>query len=236
MGSPWLPVHRTSTRSGGSCEASSGLTIASSGNDDVAEISRDVEVLAHRAADDDDLAAALHPDVGGLLHAVDVRGEGRDEDLSVAQWEDRRNASPTSRSEPVFPGRSAFVESPSRRSTPRFPISASVPTSVFSPSTGVWSSFQSPVCTTRPAAVSITSAAESGIECATRTSSARNGPSSSGASPGGRPSSSAFCASPCSSSFDFTSAEGQRRRDDGLDVHLPQEVRATRRRDPRGHG
>ena len=47
-----------------------------------------------------------------------------------------RNASPTSRSEPVFPGRSAFVESPSRRSTPRLPISASVPTSVFEPVDG----------------------------------------------------------------------------------------------------
>ena len=117
-----------------------------------------------------------------------------------------RNASPTSRSEPVFPGRSAFVESPRSRSTPRFPISASVPTSVFSPSTGVWSSFQSPVWTTRPAAVSITSAAESGIECATRTSSTRNGPSSSGASPGSAATSSDFWPSPCSSSFDFTSA------------------------------
>ncbi len=51
-----------------------------------------------------------------------------------------RNASPTSRSEPVTPGRSAFVESPSMRSTPRFPISASFPTSVRRPSTGVWSS------------------------------------------------------------------------------------------------
>ena len=38
-----------------------------------------------------------------------------------------RNASPTSRSDPVFPGRSAFVESPRRRSTPRFPISARAP-------------------------------------------------------------------------------------------------------------
>ena len=55
-----------------------------------------------------------------------------------------RNASPTSRSEPVIPGRSAFVESPSSRSTPWLPSSASRPTSVFSPSTGVWSSFQSP--------------------------------------------------------------------------------------------
>ena len=38
-----------------------------------------------------------------------------------------RNASPTSRSEPVTPGRSAFVESPSMRSTPRLPSSASLP-------------------------------------------------------------------------------------------------------------
>ena len=95
-----------------------------------------------------------------------------------------RNASPTSRSEPVVPGRSAFVESPRRRSTPRLPISASLPTSVFRPSTGVWSSFQSPVWTIRPAAVSITTATESGIEWATRTSSIRNGPSSSGSSLG----------------------------------------------------
>ncbi len=117
-----------------------------------------------------------------------------------------RNASPTRRSEPVLPGRSAFVESPSRRSTPRFPIAASAPTSVLRPSTGVWSSFQSPVWTTRPAGVSTTSAVESGIECATRTSSTRNGPSSSGGSPGSAATSSAFCPSPCSSSFDFTSA------------------------------
>jgi ribonuclease J len=41
------------------------------------------------------------------------------------------------RSDSVNPGRSALVESPSRRSTPRFPSSASLPTSVRSPSTGV---------------------------------------------------------------------------------------------------
>ncbi len=51
-----------------------------------------------------------------------------------------RNASPTTRSDFVMPGRSAFVESPSRRSTPRLPTSASLPTSVRCPSTGVWSS------------------------------------------------------------------------------------------------
>ncbi len=51
-----------------------------------------------------------------------------------------RNASPTIRSDGVKPGRSAFVESPSTRSTPRLPYSASFPTSVRIPSTGVWSS------------------------------------------------------------------------------------------------
>ena len=47
-----------------------------------------------------------------------------------------RNASPTTRSDWVKPARSAFVESPSSRSTPRLPISASLPTSVRWPSTG----------------------------------------------------------------------------------------------------
>ena len=50
-----------------------------------------------------------------------------------------RNASPTTFSERVTPGRSAFVESPTSRSTPRLPMSASRPTSVRMPSTGVWS-------------------------------------------------------------------------------------------------
>ena len=50
-----------------------------------------------------------------------------------------RNASPTVRSDWVTPARSAFVESPSSRSTPWLPRVASLPTSVRSPSTGVWS-------------------------------------------------------------------------------------------------
>ena len=136
-----------------------------------------------------------------------------------------RNASPTRRSEPVLPGRSAFVESPRRRSTPRLPISASLPTSVLSPSTGVWSSFQSPVCTTRPAGVSITSAAESGIECATRTSSTRNGPSSSGSSPGSAAIELRLLPEPVLVELRLHERERQRRRDHGVDVDLAQEVR-----------
>ncbi len=117
-----------------------------------------------------------------------------------------RNASPTSRSEPVMPGRSAFVESPSIRSMPRFPIEASLPTSVLSPSTGVWSSFQSPVCNTRPAGVSITIATQSGIECAIRMNSSLNGPIWIPSPSGSASRSVVEAASLCSSSFDFTIA------------------------------
>ena len=113
-----------------------------------------------------------------------------------------RNASPTSRSEPVIPGRSAFVESPSRRSTPALPSSASRPTSVLRPSTGVWSSFQSPVWTTRPASHSTTTATQSGIECAMRTKSRVIEPTSI-RFPGSASSSTVSAASPCSSSFDL---------------------------------
>jgi hypothetical protein len=43
--------------------------------------------------------------------------------------------------------------------------------------TGVGSSFQSPVCSTVPSGVRMISAFDSGIECATETSSTSNGPS-----------------------------------------------------------
>src|SRR6185312_1174726 len=55
------------------------------GNVDVAEVPRDVDVLAHRAADHAHLAAGLDRHVGRLLHAVDVRGERRDEDAAGAR-------------------------------------------------------------------------------------------------------------------------------------------------------
>ena len=115
-----------------------------------------------------------------------------------------RNASPTTFSERVKPGRSAFVESPQSRSTPRLPSSASFPTSVRSPSTGVWSSFQSAVWKTRPADVSIAIPTVSGTECAMRTNSSRNGPSWSGGPSGSISRSSDARSRPCSSSFDLT--------------------------------
>ena len=85
------------------------------------------------------------------------------------------------------------------------PSSASRPTSVRSPSTGVWSSFQSPVSNTRPAALSSTTAIESGTEWATRTNSTRKGPISTWPSSGLASFSSTAWSSPCSSSLDCAS-------------------------------
>src|SRR5947209_20625498 len=58
------------------------------GNLHVAEVARDVGVLPHRAADDADLASELDGDIDGLLHAVHVRCERRDEDPALAQRKD----------------------------------------------------------------------------------------------------------------------------------------------------
>ena len=81
--------------------ASRGLDERVLGHVDVAEVARDVQVLAHRAADDGDLAPDSIGDVGRLLHAVDVRGEARRRGCGRVRcgmiW---RNASPTRRSEP----------------------------------------------------------------------------------------------------------------------------------------
>ena len=47
---------------------------------DIPEVARDVHVLPHRAADDRDFAAVRDRDLGGLLDAVHVRRERRDDD------------------------------------------------------------------------------------------------------------------------------------------------------------
>ena len=69
----------------------------------------------------------------------------------------------------------------------------------------MWSSFQSPVCSTRPASVSITIAIASGIECAIRMNSSVNGPSRMVAPPGSTSVRRVDAESLCSSSFDLTS-------------------------------
>jgi hypothetical protein len=55
---------------------------------DVAELAPDVDVLAHRAADERDLAPERARSVDDLLDAVDVRGEAGDDDPSLAAGED----------------------------------------------------------------------------------------------------------------------------------------------------
>ena len=60
----------------------------------------------------------------------------------------------------------ALVLSHTIASTPSSPSAAKAASSVGGPTSGVGSSFQSPVCSTMPAGVRIASACASGIECA----------------------------------------------------------------------
>ena len=62
-------------------------------------------------------------------------------------------------------GENTLVESQVRTLTPLFAISPHKTGSNASPTMGDWSSLKSPVCTIRPAGVSITNAELSGIEC-----------------------------------------------------------------------
>ena len=140
IGSPWLPVQRIMASCGASSSSSDGRMKVSSGASryprlramlrffrierPMMQTLRPVSTATStacciRCTFDAKLATSTRPWRAGMI------------------W---RKASPTSRSEPVKPGRSAFVESPSIRSTPRFPMSARRPTSVRNPSTGVWSS------------------------------------------------------------------------------------------------
>ena len=94
--------------------------------------------------------ATLRPtwtrDVDRLLHPVHVRRERRDEDPARAQRDqlpERLADEPLRAGDPGPLGVRRVAE---QQVDARLPSSASRPTSVFSPSTGVWSSFQSPVC------------------------------------------------------------------------------------------
>ena len=161
---------------------SAGLTSIVLGHVDVAEVARDVHVAAHRAADDDDLAAGVDRDVDRLLHPVDVRREARDEHASLP----RRDDLPERLADDALGAREAgrAPRSSSRRAAGRrrgCRARRAGRRRCFSPSTGVWSSFQSPVWKTRPADVSIAMPTASGIECAMRMNSMRNGPRSIGA-------------------------------------------------------
>ena len=132
-----------------------------------------------------DLAAHLDGDVDRLLHAVDVRGERRDRTRPWRRGMIWRNASPTSRSEPVTPGRSAFVESPSMQVDAAVAELGERPTSVREAVDRRVVELPVAACGGRGRPASrATTATASGIECATRTNSTRNGPISTGPSSG----------------------------------------------------
>ena len=82
----------------------------------------------------------------------------------------------TSVSEGERPSRMALVESQTMASTPSSPRALSFASSGGAPTSGVASSFQSPVWNTSPAGVRIASPLGSGIECASVTNSTSNGP------------------------------------------------------------
>ena len=115
------------------------------------------------------------------------------------------NASTTSYSEPVKPGRSMFVLSANSASTPRAPSSANRWRSKCSPSSGVWSILKSPVWTTVPTGDPIASASASGMLCVTRRNSIVRSPTDT-CSRGLTGTSRSAASIPCSSSFASTSA------------------------------
>ncbi len=82
----------------------------------------------------------------------------------------------TSASDPVLPGSKTLVESPIKARTPSSPTARSASKSVGSPTNGVGSNFQSPVCTTVPAPHRSTTALGSGIEWVWLISWISNGP------------------------------------------------------------
>ena len=82
----------------------------------------------------------------------------------------------SSRSEVVKPGTSALVESTRNRSTPSSPNRPNARRSVIRSSSGNWSILKSPVCSTSPALVRITTASPSGMEWLTAANSSPNGP------------------------------------------------------------
>ena len=139
---------------------------------EVAERARDVQVLAHRAADDRDLAPDLDRDVDRLLHPVHVRGEAR-----------RRGCGPCAAASASGTPRRRGARS---RSSPAARRSSSRPGGGRRPGCRARRTCQRPSSGRRPACgrassrpcgrrarpwVSSTIATQSGIECATRTKS-----------------------------------------------------------------
>ena len=126
-----------STRSSGKSSISFGGISSPSGADGDAEVRGDVEVLAHRAPDERDLAVERDGGVDHLLDAVHVGGEAGDHDPALAAREDLEQRRPDARLRRR--DRRAGRRWSSRRTgsrTPSRPSSASRETSAGRPSTG----------------------------------------------------------------------------------------------------
>ena len=121
-GSPWLPVDRIVTRSGGQQSDVVRLDQQPVRYVQIAEVLSDVDILDHAAADDGQRASVTCAAVHDLLDAVDVARERGDDDPARSQREDAsREPAPRSLSGVVKPGVSALVLSDSRSSTPLLP-------------------------------------------------------------------------------------------------------------------
>ncbi len=140
IGSPWLPVQRISCWFGGSSASSCGRRIASSGTFMYPRLRAMFAFFRIERPTNATLRPHSMPTSAACCMRCTFDANEETRILPVRLGKIWRNASPTTRSDCVTPARSAFVESPSTRSTPRLPSSASLPTSVRWPSTGVWSS------------------------------------------------------------------------------------------------
>ena len=233
-GSPWLPVQSATTLS--RRQIAIDVHAAELLHPfEIAGLARDLITRSMARPTTTTSRPAAARGVGDGADARDVGGEGGDRDARAARL---RSASASVRATSVSdgerPSRTALVELPISARQPSAPSARSLASSVGGPITGVGSIFQSPVCSTLPCGVRRISALDSGIECATETSSMSNGPTLKR-----RPSATSFTGmsgapgSPCA--LGLEQRRGERRRVD-RHLQLAARGRTARRNGPRARG
>ena len=80
IGSPWVPVVISTTRSAAIISAAPMSITSSSATLQVAQLAGDAHVAHHRPADERHPPAQRHCGVDDLLHPIDIGGEARDDD------------------------------------------------------------------------------------------------------------------------------------------------------------
>ncbi len=175
-GSPWLPVTRISRLSSGTIV---DVVLRQERRHDPSD-SRTPAPRRPCCASERPTSATLRPASRAAsaidLHARDVAGEAGHRDAAAQAADQRRQAVADVR---LAAGMAldhrigGIADHRQHALARRAPPSAA--SSVGGPTSGCGSSFQSPVCSTMPYGVSITSACASGIECATRMKRSANG-------------------------------------------------------------